>query len=100
MNTQIQAIHFKADQKLKAYIEKKLEKLETFYSGIVDAQVFLKVENQSEKDNKIVEIKLNAKQSSFIQSEKSQSFEAATDLAIEALKTQVKRFKGKMEENK
>ena len=100
MNTQIQAIHFKADQKLISYIEKKLEKLETFYSGIIDAQVFLKVENQSEKDNKIVEIKLNAKNNSFIQTEKSQSFEAAADIAIESLKTQVKRFKGKMEENK
>ena len=30
MNIQIQAIHFKADQKLKDYIEKKLEKLEMF----------------------------------------------------------------------
>ena len=47
MNTQIQAIHFKADQKLQGYISKKLEKLETFYTGIIDAQVFLKVENSS-----------------------------------------------------
>ena len=50
MNTQIQAIHFKADQKLQGYISKKLEKLETFYSGIIDAQVFLKVENSSVKE--------------------------------------------------
>ena len=67
MNTQIQAIHFKADQKLQGYISKKLEKLETFYSGIIDAQVFLKVENRSVKENKTIEIKLNAKQNSFIQ---------------------------------
>ena len=58
MNTQIQAIHFKADQKLQGYISKKLEKLETFYSGIIDAQVFLKVENRSVKENKTIEIKL------------------------------------------
>ena len=96
MNTQIQAIHFKADQKLKDYIIKKLSKLETFYDGIIDAQVFLKVENTSVKENKIVEIKLNAKQNSFIQSEVSQSFEAAADIAIESLKTQVKRYKGKV----
>ena len=60
MNTQIQAIHFKADQKLKDYIIKKLEKLETFYDGIIDAQVFLKVENTSVKENKTIEIKVNA----------------------------------------
>ncbi len=96
MNTQIQSIHFKADQKLKSFIEKKLEKLETFYDGILDAQVFLKVENTSVKDNKQVEIILNAKQNSFIQKETSQSFEAATDIAIESLKTQLKRYKGKL----
>ena len=28
MNTQIQSIHFKADQKLKSFIEKKLERSE------------------------------------------------------------------------
>ena len=31
MNTQIQSIHFKADQRLKSFIEKKLEKLENHY---------------------------------------------------------------------
>ena len=95
MNTQIQAIHFKADQKLQGYISKKLEKLETFYSGIIDAQVFLKVENSSVKENKTIEIKLNAKQNSFIQTVTSRSFEASTDLAIESLQKAIKRYKGR-----
>jgi len=97
MNTQIQSIHFKADQKLKDYITKKLDKLDTFYDGIIDAQVFLKVENTSVKENKIVEIKVNARQNSFIQTETSQSFEAATDIVVDHLKTQVKRYKGRIE---
>jgi putative sigma-54 modulation protein len=97
MNTQIQSIHFKADQKLKDYISKKLEKLTTFYDGIIDTQVYLKVQNTSIKENKEVEIKVNAKNNSFIQTEVAQSFEAATDLAVESLKKQVKRFKGKIE---
>ncbi|MDG2455100.1 MAG: HPF/RaiA family ribosome-associated protein [Bacteroidia bacterium] len=95
MNTQIQAIHFKADQKLKDYIATKLEKLETFYEDVVDAQVFLKLENTSAKENKIIEIKLNAKHNTFIQKEIALSFEAATDIAVDALAVQVKRFKGK-----
>ena len=97
MNIIIQSIHFKVDSKLKDYIEKKLTKLETFYSGIIDARVFLKVENASEKENKIVEIVVNAKQNNFIQTETAQSFEAATDIAVDHLKTQVKRYKGKVE---
>ncbi|MBR9917095.1 ribosome-associated translation inhibitor RaiA [bacterium] len=96
MKTEIQSIHFKADTKLKDYITKKLEKLETFYDGIVDTQVFLKVNNVSEKENKEIEIVLNAKHNQFIKTERGRTFEAATDLAVEALKKQVKRFKGRM----
>lgn len=97
MKTDIQSIHFKADAKLKDYISKKVEKLSTFYDGIVDSQVFLKVHNVSEKENKEVEIKVNARNNSFIKKEVARSFEAATDLAVEALKRQVKRFKGKIQ---
>lgn len=96
MKTQIQAIHFKADQKLKNYITAKLNKLDTFYSGIIDCQVFLKVLNVPEKENKEIEIKVNAKSNSFIQTEVAQSFEAGADTAIESLKKQIKRFKGKI----
>lgn len=99
MNTQIQAIHFKADQKLKDYINIKLEKLETFYDDIIDVQVFLKIENTSVKENKVIEIKVNAKHNTFMQKETSISFEAATDIAVEALKVQVKRYKGKVVEH-
>lgn len=99
MNTQIQSIHFKADQKLKNYINIKLEKLETFYDDIIDAQVFLKIENTSVKENKVIEIKINAKHNTFMQKETSISFESATDIAVEALKVQVKRYKGKAVEH-
>ena len=97
MNTQIQSIHFKADKKLIDFIERKLSKLETFHDGIIDAQVFLKLENTNVKDNKTVEIKINIRQTSFIQTETSISYEAATDLAVDSLKTQIKRHKGKVE---
>ena len=96
MNTQIQAIHFKADKKLIEFIEKKLSKLETFHDGIIDAQVFLKLDNTNVKENKTVEIKVNVRQTSFIQTETSISYEAATDLAVDSLKTQIKRHKGKV----
>jgi len=96
MNTQIQAIHFKADKKLIEFIEKKLSKLETFHDGIIDAQVFLKLENTNVKENKTVEIKVNVRQTSFIQTETSISYEAATDLVVDSLKTQIKRHKGKV----
>ena len=77
-------------------LTKKLSKLETFHGGIIDAQVFLKLENTNVKENKTVEIKVNVRQTSFIQTETSISYEAATDLAVDSLKTQIKRHKGKV----
>lgn len=97
MKTVIQSIHFKADPKLKDFIKSKMEKLNKFYDGNMDSQVYLKVENSSLKDNKTIEIKLNVQNQSLMKTQTSQSFEAATDLAVEALKTQLKRYKEKMQ---
>ena len=45
MKLQIHSIHFDADQKLIDFIQKKLDKLETFYDRIVDGEVFLRINN-------------------------------------------------------
>lgn len=94
MKVQIQSIHFDADKKLIDFIEKKISKLETFYDRIVDAEVYLKLDN-SATENKLVELKLNLPGSSLIAKDKAASFEAATDIAIEALKVQIKKYKEK-----
>ena len=52
MKLDIQSIHFDADKKLLEYIEKKLNKLETFYDHILSGEVFLKLTNDA-KENKI-----------------------------------------------
>lgn len=96
MRTEIQAIHFKADQSLKDFITKKLDKLTKFYDGIVSAQVYLKVNNTHGKENKTVEIKVNVQNQSLMKTQKAESFEAATDIAVDALATQVKRYKEKL----
>ena len=96
MRVEIQSIHFKADQKLVEYIEKKLSKLEQFSDAIVDSQVFLKVENNRQKENKTVEIKVNVQNQSLFKTQTSRSFEAATDHAIEALKVQIKKYKERL----
>lgn len=96
MKIQIQSIHFKADQKLITYIEQKISKLETFYDGIIDTQVYLKLINNNQALNKEVEIKINVQQQSIFKTQTAQTFEAATDLAVDALKTQLKRYKSKV----
>ena len=45
MKLQIHSIHFDADVKLLDFIQKKADKLETFYEQIVDGEVFLRLNN-------------------------------------------------------
>ena len=95
MKLQIQSIHFDADIKLTKFIEKKLEKLETFYDRILGAEVFLKLQNDDAKGNKIVNIKILIPGGDVFVQEQAESFEEATDKAYEILKRQLSKKKEK-----
>ena len=95
MKVQVHAVHFNADQKLVNFITRKLEKLETFYDRLVHGEVFLRLNNEG-IENKTVEISLKVPGSKLFAKEQARSFEAATDMATEALKNQLKKFKTKL----
>ena len=95
MKLQVHSIHFDADRKLLSFIQKKIDKLETFYDRLVDGEVFLRLNNEG-IENKTVEIKVKVPGSQLFAIEKARSFEAATDLAANALRMQLKKFKTKV----
>lgn len=95
MKLQTHSVHFDADQKLIDFIQKKANKLETFYDRIIDGEVFLKLESGEATENKIVEIKLNIPGNQLFAKEQESSFEAATDKAVHALKKQLMKHKEK-----
>ncbi len=95
MKLQTHSVHFDADQKLIDFIQKKANKLETFYDRIIDGEVFLKLEPGDANENKTVEIKLNIPGNQFFAKEQEDSFEAAADKAVNALKKQLLKHKDK-----
>jgi len=95
MKVQVQSIHFDADVKLTDLIQRKLDKLETFFDKAIDAEVILKLNNEG-IENKTVEIKLNLPGDQLFAAKSNGSFEAATDLCTEALRRQVKKYKEKI----
>lgn len=99
MKLQVQSIHFDADVKLINFIQRKVDKLETFYDRMVDGEVFLRLNNEG-IENKTVEIKLNMPGTQLFAVEKAKSFEAATDLATEALRSQIKKFKTRVKQGR
>ena len=95
MKLQMHSIHFDADSKLVDFIQRKTDKLETFYDHIIDGEVFMRLDNADNRENKIIEIKLNIPGEQLFAKTKSKSFEAAADEAVEALRRQLKKFKEK-----
>lgn len=97
MRVQTEAIHFSADAKLLANIEKKISRLVRFFENISDVKVILKLENSGQVREKIAEIKLMIPNGVIFIKEASKTFEAAIDAAVLSLKRQlVKRKEKKM----
>ena len=102
MRLQMQAIHFDADPKLLLFIQQKLDKLDTFYDRITSGEVFLKLDksDNAKQHTKLLEVKLYVPGGTMFVREQGTTFEEATDLAVDTLKMQVKKFKDKRTNSK
>lgn len=96
MQVKINSVHFKADKKLETFIEQKIDKLTSFYDGIIGGDVSLKVSNKADKENKITEIRLKIRGYDLFAKKESNTFEEATDQAVDALKKQLTKHKEKV----
>jgi putative sigma-54 modulation protein len=85
MKVNVNAVNFTADRKLVDFIQDRIDKLEKFYGKIVTADVFLKVEKTSEKENKIVEVKIHVPGDDFMVKKQCKTFEEAVELSAESL---------------
>lgn len=96
MKVNIQSVNFSADKKLIDFIQKRMDKLDLFYDKVIQADVYLKVENTSDKENKIFEARVNVPGDSFMVKKQCKTFEEGADIAIASLERQVKRRKEKL----
>lgn len=97
MNVNIQTLHFAADAKLVAFIEKKVSKLTQFHERITKVDVFLKLDNVAHNiKDKIAEIRVHVPKHDFFVKHSSKSFEESFDTALDSVITQIKRKKEKM----
>lgn len=98
MNVNVQSVNFNADRKLIDFLQQRMDKLETFYDKVINSDVYLKVQNTSAKENKIVEIKLNVPGDKFIVKKKCKSFEEAIDSSCDSLERKLIKRKEKLRE--
>ena len=89
------SLKFDADVKLLSFIQKKADKLDLFFDRIIDGEVLLRLDRNESKENKLLEMKINVPGNTLFAKEKGKSFEAAADKAIESLRRQLRKYKGK-----
>ena len=96
MYVNIQTVRFDADARLVEYVNRKLEKLNTFHDRIIKVNVFLKLDNvvHNIKD-KIAEIRIHVPRHEFFVKSTSKSFEESFDDAFDSIVSQIKRKKEK-----
>ena len=96
MKVNTQSVNFNADQKLIVFIQQRLDKLDQYYDKVIKTDVFLKLENTSEKQNKIFEAKMSVPGDKLIVKRVCKSFEEGVDSAINSLQRQLKKHKEKL----
>ncbi len=96
MKINLQSVNFNADKKLTEFIQKRLDKLENYYDKIVYSDVYLKVENTSQKENKIADIRIAVPGDDLIVKKQSKTFEEAIDTAASSLERMLKKRKEKV----
>lgn len=93
MNIKINAVKFKADPKLEQFVNEKVGKLERNFDSITACDVTLKVDKPESENNKIVELQLALPGQTLFNSKQANSFEEATLQAVDAMKTQLNKYK-------
>jgi len=96
MNVSINSVHFKADNKLEQFIERKVGKLSGLYEGVIGSEVTLKIDKAETKDNKVAEIRVQIPGYDLYAKKQSNTFEEAADTAVSAIRKQLEKHKGKL----
>lgn len=86
MKITVHSIGLTPHEPLQEFLEKKLNKLDTFYDKIQACEVFLKVENSNSKENKTAEIILNIPGDDIVVKKTATSFEESIDLCVDVAK--------------
>ena len=96
MKVNVHAVNFNVDGKLVGFIQERMDRLEKYYDKVVSADVFLKVEKTSEKENKVVEIKMLVPGDEFMVKKQCKTFEGAVEQSAETLERLLTKRKEKV----
>lgn len=95
MELKIKSLHFDATEKLAAFIEKKVAKLEKNFENIIKTEVTLKVVKPETAKNKETQIQVSVPGQELHAEKTCDTFEEGVDLCVEALQRSLEKYKEK-----
>ena len=95
MEINIKAIRFDATEKLEAFIQKKVEKLQKTYEDIQSIDVQLKVVKPAAAMNKETSLTVAVPGQKLFVEKICDTFEESVDQCVDSMKTQLAKFKEK-----
>ena len=96
MEIKIQAIKFDATDKLQAFVDKKVGKLEKTFEDIKSAEVQLKVVKPATAMNKETSLSVNVPGTTLFVEKTCDTFEEGIDLCVDSMRAQLTKFKEKL----
>ena len=95
MKIEIQSIHFTPDGELVDFVNKKVEKLTLLDDGVINTDVFLKIEKPESPENKITEIHVHSSNGEYFAKKQCDTFEESINVSVKALRKQLLKSKRK-----
>ena len=95
MKIEIQSINFTPDIELVDFVNKKVEKLTLLDDGIINTDVFMKIEKPESPENKITEIHVHSSNGEYFAKKQCDTFEESISVSVQALRKQLLKSKGK-----
>lgn len=93
MNTSINPVKFKTDEKLDKYINEKVAKLDRMIDNAIKCEVTLKLEKPETDNNKIVDMRLYVPGKDLFVTKQADTFEDAVSQCVDTLKVQIEKYK-------
>lgn len=93
MKWDIQTVGFNAKDDLMDSVKERVEKLSKFYTPIIGAEVYLKLEYDEQKESKKVELKLNIPGEDVYAEHQSDNFEHSLIEASDKVRKQLVKKK-------
>ncbi len=93
MNTTINAVKFKAEEKLEKFVNEKVAKLDRMIDNATKCEVTLKLDKPETDNNKIAELSLYLPGQTLFNSKQADTFEEAVTQCVDSMKGQIEKYK-------